>query len=301
MSDLYQWGIDAITSIQGMGSPVLDALFTGVTFLGDEEFFVAFFPLLYWCVDAAAGALLGYLFLGSSYLNFLLKDLFAQPRPFVLEPGINIVEADGYGLPSGHSQAAVVVWGFLASRFRRGWAWAAAGILALAIGFSRMYLGVHFPTDVFLGWTIGIVLLFAYLLGLQAAASSRLSPDRRIVLALVALVPAGLALLYPSDDALSTLGTFSGFTTGLILYRSRNPVELPGTWWQRLVRIPLGVVGIAAIYVGLAALFPDEGESLYRVFRYLRYALLGAWVSLGAPLLFRVVGLIADGSGKNHG
>jgi hypothetical protein len=149
----------------------LDALFTGVTFLGDEHFFVAFFPLLYWCVDAA-GALLGFLFLGSRYLSLMLKDLFVQPRRSVLEPGISIVEARGYGLPSNHPQAAVVVWGFVASRLRCGWAWAAAG---------------------------------------------------------------------------------------LILYRTWNPVKLPGSVWQRLARIPIGIVGIGIIYLGLAAI----DESLF--------------------------------------
>jgi len=53
---------------------------------------------------------------------------------------------------------------------------------------------------------------------------------------------------------------------------------------------------VAAVYLGLKALFPAEGESLYLVFRFLRYALLGPWVGLAAALVFGLLHLSsADG------
>jgi hypothetical protein len=109
-------------------------------------------------------------------------------------------------------------------------------------------------------------------------AASRLSPDRRLTLALAAIVPAGPALLYPSDDAIATLCAFSGFTAGLILYRPGNPVKLLGSLRQRPARIPIGIAGIAVMYMAVAALFPEETGRLYAALRYLRYALLGGLV-----------------------
>ncbi len=50
--------------------------------------------------------------------------------------------------------------------------------------------------------------------------------------------------------------------------------------------------GTLAVYVGLKALFPEEGEQLYLLFRFVRYALLGLWIGLGAPLVFRLLRLV---------
>ena len=63
-------------------------------------------------------------------------------------------EESSFGLPSGHAQNAVVVWGMLALWIRKTWAWIAGVIIILLIGLSRIYLGVHFPTDVLGGWRL---------------------------------------------------------------------------------------------------------------------------------------------------
>ena len=60
---------------------------------------------------------------------------------------------------------------------------------------------------------------------------------------------------------------------------------------QRAVRFAVGAVVLAGLYVGLSALFPKEGEALYLAARGLRYAALGLWTSLGAPLCFRALRL----------
>ena len=64
-------------------------------------------------------------------------------------------------MPSGHAQNAVVVWGVLAWSLGRRAAWAAAAVLALAIGWSRYALGVHSAGQILVGWAIGLVLLAA--------------------------------------------------------------------------------------------------------------------------------------------
>lgn len=111
MEALLQWGIDLIAAIQQVHGPVLDGIFHAITFMGEEEFYVLLLPLLFWCVDFGLGARLAILFMLSSYLNPDLKDLFQQPRPYDLDPSVGLSRATGYGLPSGHSQSAVVVWG----------------------------------------------------------------------------------------------------------------------------------------------------------------------------------------------
>ena len=154
-----------IRGLQSFRGPALDLAMKGLSFLGNEAFFVLLFPFLYWCLDSRLGLRLAVVYFLSGFLNFELKQSLAQPRPAVLSPGINLVEQSGYGLPSGHAQGAVVLWGLLAlhavSRGARRWIWAPATLLMLAIGLSRVYLGVHFPTDVLAGWAIGAAVLAA--------------------------------------------------------------------------------------------------------------------------------------------
>ncbi len=64
-----------------------------------------------------------------------------------------------FGFPSGHSQKAAAIWGMLGLYRRNRIAMLAAGFIILMIGISRLYLGVHFSTDVLAGWLIGFLIL----------------------------------------------------------------------------------------------------------------------------------------------
>jgi membrane-associated phospholipid phosphatase len=163
MDPILEWGLDAIVAIQTIRSPVLDTFFRGVTFLGNAEFYLLLAPIIIWCVNYRLGARVGLLLLLSSYINEALKNLSMQPRPCEPRPDVCIDHAEGYGIPSGHSQNAIVFWGVIAQWIATAGGWIASITLMLLIGISRMYLGVHFPTDVFVGWAIGIVILGTYI------------------------------------------------------------------------------------------------------------------------------------------
>lgn len=88
--------------------------------------------------------------------NVLIKPLVARTRPFVLRPEIKLLIAPprDYSFPSGHTAASFAAVGALFFAKSRGWI--PALILAVAIGFTRMYLYVHYPTDVLAGAVLGI-------------------------------------------------------------------------------------------------------------------------------------------------
>ncbi|MEE8391917.1 MAG: phosphatase PAP2 family protein [Anaerolineae bacterium] len=289
MEAVWQWGLDFIHTIQLVHGPALDAFFKAITFMGEEEFFMIVLPLILWCVDFAVGIRVGVIFLLSPYVNGVFKDWFDDPRPFELDPTVQryFSGAEGYGLPSGHSQNSVVLWGAVAASFRKTWLWVVAILLPVMVGFSRVYLGVHFPSDVLGGWTIGVVLLAVYLrLGPRIEAWLR---ERELVwqLALAVAVPLVLLLLYSTASAaVSSIAVLMGLGIGGVLTRQMVPFSAAGPLWQRAVRFLVGLVGMGILYLGLSAVFPSEGEPLYFIMRVVRYALMGLWAGLGAPWLF---------------
>ncbi|GAB3850005.1 phosphatase PAP2 family protein [Hymenobacter terrigena] len=105
---------------------------------------------------------------GAMALNMLVKVLFARPRPALW---LSLKPAFYYSFPSGHAMGAAAVataLGFLLWQHRGHWlAWVLGPLFALAVGWSRMYLGVHYPSDVLAGWTgsvgwvAGLHLLFS--------------------------------------------------------------------------------------------------------------------------------------------
>jgi membrane-associated phospholipid phosphatase len=288
MEPIWQWGLDLIRTIQLVHGPALDAVFKAVTFLGEETFFLILVPMIFWCVDFAVGARMAFVFLLSPYLNAVLKDLFAHPRPFELDPAVQLhdVGVGGYGLPSGHSQNAVVLWGSIAAGFRKTWLWALAIVLMVLIGFSRVYLGVHFPTDVLGGWAVGAVLLAIYVaLGPCIEAwLKRIGLAWQLVLAIV--VPLALLLAHPTADTATPTAVLMGMGVGVALTMRVAPFATAGPPWQCVLRYLVGAVGLFALYFGLKLVFPAEGEPLYFALRVMRYALVGLWAGLGAPWTF---------------
>ena len=97
---------------------------------------------------------------GGAVMGKLLKSLFARERPEVVP---HLVEVTSLSFPSGHSMNSAIVYLTLAvmisrsfdERRARMFTIGTAALLVLAIGFSRLYLGVHYPTDVLGGWTVG--------------------------------------------------------------------------------------------------------------------------------------------------
>src|SRR3970040_2825715 len=136
MQAVLEWGLELIRAIAAVRSPALDAIMEGFTTLGNEETYLLLVPLLLWCVELSLAIRLALAFVASSYINHVLKDLLMEPRPCDLAP-VCISEAEGYGLPSGHAQSAVLVWGLVAGQVRRGWFWAVVIFLILVIGVLR--------------------------------------------------------------------------------------------------------------------------------------------------------------------
>lgn len=95
--------------------------------------------------------------LGAVLGNAVLKNLIARPRPFITYPDlIPLVQIGGYSCPSGHTLASFTASTAIFCFYRK--AGIAALLPATLIGFTRLYVGVHYPTDVLFGALLGLLL-----------------------------------------------------------------------------------------------------------------------------------------------
>ena len=291
MDTIFQWGLDFIIMIQQVDTPLLDSFFRAITSLGDELFYLLLFPFLLWCVDFYLGIRVGIIFLLSVYLNNGLKEIFQQPRPFEILPEIQKVHASGYGFPSGHAQSSLVVWGSIAYWKKQIWIRNLSVLLILLIGFSRIYLGVHFPTDILGGWLFGgLILGLSYFIFLKIKLDF-IQRNMIFKIICITLLPVILLQIQSSPDTISSVAVLTGIGYGLLFFSSSIGGIRLGNWLQRLISFLVGVIGIGIIYLGLKLILPSEGQSFYQLSRFFRYLLLGLWISFGAPWLFIRMGL----------
>jgi len=305
MDPVLEFGNDLIVAIQQVHGPVLDSIFRAVSLLGDEQFFLVLLSAIFWSVNFRLGVEIAIVISLSSFLHTSLKDLFHQPRPFEVDsrvlkldsttPWTGEVGASGYGLPSGHTQNATVTWGSLAARAGRVWFWGTASAVILLVGFSRVYLGVHFPTDVLAGWLIGAAVVALY-------AKTRVPLGKKLAelhLGLQIALALGLSIIlflaHPVSDNAGSMGVLAGIGVGVALTNRYLHFRADGPWRQRVLRLAIGLAIVAVFYVGPRMVLPSGESAPYLALRFFRYALVGIVGAFGAPWLFRKLGLVTKG------
>ena len=317
MDFLIPLGVNWIIAIQSLGA-WLEAPMEFFSFLGTENFFLLVLPLIYWCVDANLGLRIGFILITSNYVNNIFKLMFAGPRPYwVSVKVIPFAAESSFGVPSGHAQNAVGVWGIMASGVRKRWAWGVALALAFLIGFSRWYLGVHFPHDVFVGWLLGGILLWAFMQfwnPVEAWLKQKTLGNQVLIAFIVSVIFIALGAIttvgrldgytFPAewrDNALragelpapvsiegsfTLAGTLFGLAVGAAWIAARGGYQASGPVEKRALRYAIGLIGVVILWMGLGQVFPDNTDLLSYFLRYVRYTLVGFWVSGGAPWLF---------------
>lgn len=193
--------------LEGIRNPFFDALFSIITHLGEETFFIVFGIIFFWCINKREGYyLLSVGFIGT-ILNQFLKLFFRIPRPWVKDESFTIVEsaraeATGYSFPSGHTQSSVGIFGSLARWNKKGWVRGICIALCVLVPFSRLYLGVHTPLDVGVSMAIAVILIFVlYPLVKRSAKKPNIM---RVLLFIMVMMSVGLLLFvllykFPSD------------------------------------------------------------------------------------------------------
>ena len=154
-----------LVAIQGLHMAWLDPIVSFYTKLGDAGllWIALSLAMLFWKPARKAGALaLGAMVLGLIVTNLTIKPLISRPRPWLDWPIVPLVsEKDPNSFPSGHTCAAFAAGLSWVRALPWRWGQIAAAAAAVLMGLSRLYVGVHYPTDVLTGAVIGSLCAWA--------------------------------------------------------------------------------------------------------------------------------------------
>lgn len=176
---------EILLSLRELRSPLLDLVMLGFTYIGEPMvLLLGCLVLSIWLLyreERSQATVLVIAGVGAVVLNNLLKILFGRARPELWE---RIVDVGRYSFPSGHAMISFVILGMisylLSSKFPqwRGWIIGLTLILVAGIGLSRLYLGVHWPTDIVAGYAAGLVWLLSCIFSLQVWQDRRLAAQQ---------------------------------------------------------------------------------------------------------------------------
>ncbi|RXI98339.1 phosphatase PAP2 family protein [Anaerobacillus alkaliphilus] len=276
--EILQW----FTQLQ---NPFLTEIARVLTFLGNEEFYFLILPLVYWCFSKTTGFRLFYIFILSMYVNSFLKIHYAITRPIGAE-GVNnlFVSSAEVGshyphdsFPSGHAQGSATLWGYLAYSSRSTKIMVSAAVLICLISVSRLYTGLHWPTDILVGVGLGLVIItIAVFLDKYV---TNLSLTVKWVLAII--VPLLLLFIFPEEEGFKFSGILLGAGVGYLLEGKLVNMKISKSIGRKILAFVVGIAGMFAIQVGVKEIFPEEF-----IFDFIRYGLIGLWGLLLAPIVF---------------
>ncbi len=307
-----------LAAIQAWG-PAFKPVMAAFSNAGYGSIYMAVIAFAYWCVSPSHALRLSALLLLSSCINTLIKIVIQEPRPYWVRPELYTGSSDtAAGMPSGHAQSAAAFWGLLASFTRRPLWWAVCLLMIFGISVSRIYFGVHFPSQIVVGVVLGLVLLllFRRVEGpVCRVFLARSLVEQRLVLLAGWLFIVGLAFALQSVMAagwtvpaewvahatalhpdvkiaplqVTSLVRDASILLGLLLGATalRDFTVRYAGLRTALLRFVPGFVVFAVFWLGTGALLKPLPEHVQVVADALRGLLAGLWFTLGWPLALR--------------
>ena len=270
--------LEILRHIQSIANPFFDFLFQLITICGEQIVLISIISIIYWALYKKFGEYIAYSVLTSVLLNNAIKDIFKMKRP-IGEEGIRTLReqtATGYSFPSGHTQSASSFYGSMAIYLKNRVMYIIATVMIILIGFSRLYLGVHYPKDVIVGGILGVLTsLICYKL------YNRVENKMLLYVVTFAIFIPALTFAH-SADFIKGMGTYLGFIIGIYIEKRYVNFSTEGNTGNKIIRVLLGIVILLVLQLGLKVILPSG-----TIFSFIRYALISL-IGIGVyPMIFK--------------
>ena len=273
-----------------------------ITYLGEAIVFIAILVILYYVWDKKKAYKTIVALVSATVVNASAKLAFKLPRPD--DTFGHTIDETSYGLPSGHTQVSTVFWGALGSLVAKWGMIIISILLPLVVAFTRIYLVVHWFTDVLMGFGFGLIIIAIFLVVLKPVEnyfenkSTIIKVIFSIVTGIVFATPIVLLNVFPSielETMVSYLRFVVVFTTASICYAIEGKFidfnSKMDRWWKGIIRVLLAVVVLAGIYLYGMFFDPEPATTLKMVLDLVVYALLGPVLFLLIPWIIKKLNL----------
>ncbi len=301
----FPWEPPFMIALQSVMGPFLTWLMSFITNFGEELILIIVMGFIYWCYDKKFGIYAGTNIVLCVILNPMLKNVAMRRRPYMDHPEIRClkatdstadiydVAAQGYSFPSGHAMNSTTVYGSMA-RYLKAWKAVriAAFILTFLVGLSRIMLGVHYPTDILVGWAIGLVIIF-----LVPWLEARIRNRWLFHLMLVLLSCSGIFYCH-TNDYYSALGLMIGFFLAIpfeerfVRFKSVDLSDAKGILWCFLRILGGGLIYYVlntVLKLPFSKSFLESQTAGAFLVRTLRYCIV-TFIDIGVyPMIFKYV------------
>lgn len=283
-------------------TPFWNEIWNLITKLGEGTTVIVIICIIYWCLNKKLGKILGYIFFMSSLVVQGLKIGFRIERPWIVDPNFKAISlalknATGYSFPSGHSQSSTSIFGGLAFYFRSRILKIFFILIPILVCFSRLYLGVHTPKDVIVGFLITFIIAFVVIKYTKAY-----NRYQRIELMIITFILGSILLIYSFIlyirnvidveylvDCFKIIGSSFGFILGN--YLEGNFVKFRVKTiriWEQLVKIIFGLLGLLLLkefFKLLSDLLGFKALIVYGV----EYFIFMLWIVYIWPMIFKKI------------
>lgn len=289
---MFAFELQFLRWLEGLRTSFLNAVFEGITMLGEETLIILLVVALWFAVDKKLAQQVFFITATSLSVNGIIKNFAKVPRPFT--KGISCVRLDtatGYSFPSGHTQGFATWSSFFATKFKKSWLSILVAVLIVLVGFSRLYLGAHYPSDVIVAIALGVSfsILGNYLF-------EKVKDVKKLYFAtLLILTPFIVYFLCVAEplfaDLFKTFGMVGGLVVVSYLDEKTEALSYDVVWWKKLVRILLGVVIAVALKEAIKLVNVFDVLQISLLIDAVRYFTVVVAVGYLCPLLFKKIKL----------